>query len=64
MKNRLLTNPIYCNIVTHTHLQQSPDARHQEKPHMYKTVLCHQYEATGNCMYNNKFRYAHRQDEL
>ena len=31
---------------------------------MYKTVLCHQYKATGNCMYNNKCRYTHRQDEL
>ena len=31
---------------------------------MYKTVLCHQYEAMGNCTYNTKCRYAHRQDEL
>ena len=35
-----------------------------KKPYTYKTVLCHQYEAMGNCMYNNKCRYAHRQDEL
>ena len=31
---------------------------------MYKMVLCHQYEATGNCTYNNKCSYAHGQDEL
>ena len=31
---------------------------------MYKTVLCHQYEAMGNCTCKNKCRYAHRQDEL
>ena len=31
---------------------------------MYKTVLCHQYKATGNCTFNNKCRYAQGQDEL
>ena len=31
---------------------------------MYKTVLCCQSKAAGNCTCNNKCRYAHRQDEL
>ena len=31
---------------------------------MYKTVLCHQYKAMGNCTYKNKCRYAHGQNEL